>query len=73
MWISLDSYIKAGLKTLRCEKGLEQVEEVNFDQIKTTLLWRSGINDGTTQFWREIDCVMVENLMSGTCYHSGFP
>ena len=26
----------------------------------------SGTNDGTTQFWREIDCVMVENLMSGT-------
>ena len=34
MWISLDSYIKAGLNTIRCEKGLEQVEEVNFDQIK---------------------------------------
>ena len=34
MWISFDSYIKAGLKTLWCEKGLEQVEEVNFDQIK---------------------------------------
>ena len=28
------------------------------------LLWRSGINDGTTQFWREIDCVIVETLMS---------
>ena len=30
------------------------------------LLWRSGINGGTTQFWREIDYMMVENLMSGT-------
>ena len=30
------------------------------------LLWRSGINDGIVQFWRDIDCVMVETLMSGT-------
>ena len=30
------------------------------------LLWRSGINDGTTLFWREINCMMVETLMSGT-------
>ena len=30
------------------------------------LLRRSGIDEGTTQFWREIDCVMVETLMSGT-------
>ena len=33
---------------------------------QTTLLWRSDIDEGTTQFWREIDCVMVETLMSGT-------
>ena len=33
---------------------------------QTTLLWRSGINGGTTHFWREIDCVMMETLMSGT-------
>ena len=30
------------------------------------LLWRSGINGGTTWFWRQIDCMMVETLMSGT-------
>ena len=30
------------------------------------LLWRSGINDWTSQFWREIDYVVVETLMSGT-------
>ena len=30
------------------------------------LLWRSGINGGTTQFWREIDCMMMDTLMSGT-------
>ena len=30
------------------------------------LLCRIGINDGTMQFWREIYCVMVETLMSGT-------
>ena len=29
------------------------------------LLWRSGIDEGVVQFWREIDCVMVETLMSG--------
>ena len=30
------------------------------------MLWRSGINGGTTQFWRDIDCMMVETLTSGT-------
>ena len=30
------------------------------------LSWRSGLDEGTTQFWREIDCVMIETLMSGT-------
>ena len=30
------------------------------------LLWSSGIDEGTTQFWREFVCVMVETLMSGT-------
>ena len=33
---------------------------------QTTLLQRSGIDEGTTQFWRPNDCVMVETLMSGT-------
>ena len=27
---------------------------------------RSGIDDGTTQFWREIHCMKMETLMSGT-------
>ena len=30
------------------------------------LLWRSGIAEGTMQFWREIVCVRVETLTSGT-------
>ena len=30
------------------------------------MLWRSDINDGTMQFWREINCMMVETLMSRT-------
>ena len=30
------------------------------------MLWRSGIDDGTSQFWREINCMKVETLMSET-------
>ena len=30
------------------------------------LLWRSGIDDVTMQFWREIDYMKIETLMSGT-------
>ena len=30
------------------------------------MLWRSSINGGTAQFWREIDFMRVETLMGGT-------
>ena len=30
------------------------------------LLRRHDNNGGTAQFWREIDCMMMETLMSGT-------
>ena len=45
---------------------MKHVDGVKFDQINSASM--EGVDNQweTTQFWRDIDCVMVETLMSGT-------
>jgi len=62
MWINIDSYNKA---TLSVEGDIAWVLSQGWPN-QTALSWRSGIDDGTTQFWREINYMVMETLMSGT-------